>query len=287
LAAFVLAAGAINPLELEPVYAQKMKQPRLGESMDFIEKLESAHAQTWWLPESVEIHEGPDHCFYDYGGRFNIVRFTPSADDLESRLNQILQVVGDDPAQFTFLPHRHDEKVLRALKAAGFVSGQRHEARVIHVDNYERTPSEEIKVNIAESFEDIKRVYWVRNQAFGDTTMESDETLRVFLKASSGSKARVRQFLAVDAHSGENLSQAGMSLFPDLKFALFFAGATLPDARERGAYTALVAARVAYAHSVGIEHVGLFARADTSAPIVTRHGFEHCGEMQYWVLNRA
>ena len=257
----------------------------MGEAINLIEKLESAQEQTWWLPESVVVHEGPDHCLYHHGGRFNIVRFTPSADELESRLNQVLEVVGDEPAQFMFFPHRHDEKVLEALKATGFVSGQRHEARVIHVDNYMRTPPSGIKVIMVDTFEDMKRVYSVRGEAFGDKTLESDENLRLYLKASSGSNARVRQFLAVDAHSGEPLSQAGMSLFPDLKFSFLFAGATLTAARGRGAYTALVAARVAYANSIGIEHVGLFAREDTSAPIVTRHGFEHCGEMHYWVLN--
>ena len=253
--------------------------------MNLIEKLESALEQTWWLPESVVIHEGPDHCFYHHGGQFNIVRFTPSADELESRLNQILEVVGTESAQFTFLPHRHDGEVLEALKAAGFVSGDRHEARVIHVDNYARTPPADIQVIMVETFEDMKRVYSVRSEAFGDRALESDETLRLYFKAASGSNARVRQFLAIDAHSGEPLSQAGMSLFPDLKFSFLFAGATLEYDRRRGAYTALVAARMAYARSVGIEHVGLLAREDTSAPIVTRHGFEHCGEMQYWVLN--
>ena len=256
-----------------------------GKPMKIIERFEKAQEQTWWLPASVVIHEGPDHCFYRNGGRFNIVRFTPSADELESRLNHILAVVGAEPAQFTFHPHRHDEEVLGVLKAGGFVSGQRYEARVIHVDHYMRTPPEDIKVIMVETFENMKRVYSVRSEAFGDKVLESDETLRLYLKASSGSNARARQFLAIDAHSGEPLSQAGMSLFPDLKFSLFFAGATLAAVRGRGAYTALVAARVAYAHSIGIEHVGLFAREDTSAPIVTRHGFEHCGEMQYWVLN--
>ena len=35
--------------------------------------------------------------------------------------------------------------------------------------------------------------------------------------------------------------------------------------------------------SIGMEHVGLFAREDTSAPIVTQHGFEYCGEMEIGV----
>ena len=255
--------------------------------MNLIEKLESVQEQTWWLPDSVVIHEGPDHCFYHHGGRFNIVRFTPSADELESRLNQVLEVVGAESAQFTFLPHRHDGEVLAALKAAGFVSGQRHEARVIHVDNYARTPPADIKVIMVETFENMKRVYSVRSEAFGDKVLESDESLRLHFKAASGSNARVRQFLAVDSQSGDPLCQAGMSLYPKLKVAFLFAGGTLEAVRGKRAYTALVAARVAYARSMGIEYVGLFAREDTSAPIVTRQGFQHCGEMHNWGLNGA
>ncbi|MEE2779904.1 MAG: hypothetical protein VYE15_05250 [Myxococcota bacterium] len=253
--------------------------------MKVIERLEVAHGQTWWLPESVVIHQGPDHCFYHHGGRFNVIRFTPSPDEMESRLNQILEVVGAEKTQFTFLPHRHDEGVLEALKAAGFVPGNRYEGRVIHVDKYARTPPADIQVIMVETFEDMKRVYSVRREAFGSGEPESEENLRLYLKASTGPKARVRQFLAIDGHSGEPLSQAGMSLFPDLKLSFLFAGATLESARGRGAYTALVAARVSYARSIGIEHVGLFAREDTSAPIVARQGFERCGEMHCWVLN--
>ena len=76
-----------------------------------------------------------------------------------------------------------------------------------------------------------------------------------------------------------------MSLFPDLHFSFLFAGGTLEQARGKGSYTALVAARIAYAASIGIEHVGVFAREDTSAPIVTKQGFGLCGEMQDWNRN--
>ena len=81
------------------------------------------------------------------------------------------------------------------------------------------------------------------------------------------------------------MSQAGLSIFQDLSFALLFAGGTITSARGQGAYTALVAARIAYARSIGIKHVGLFAREDTSAPIVDRQGFINYGEMQQWSLN--
>ena len=138
---------------------------------------------------------------------------------------------------------------------------------------------------MVETFEDMKHVYSLRRRIFGSKKPESDENIRRFLKDASGPTPRVRQFIAVDGKRGEVLSQAGMFLFPDLSFSFFFAGGTLESARGRGAYTALVAARVAYARSIGIDHVGLFAREDTSAPIVARQGFEYFGEMQDWQLN--
>ena len=136
-----------------------------------------------------------------------------------------------------------------------------------------------------ETFEEMKQIYLLRQQVFEARDLESDETILRYLKDASGSNARVRQFLAMDARSGEPISQAGMSLYPDLKVAFMFAGGTLESARGSGAYTALVAARVRYARSIGIEYIGLFAREDSSSPIVARQGFEYCGEMQEWRLN--
>ena len=255
--------------------------------MTIIETLEKAHVQTWWLPESVVIHEGPDHCFYRHGGRVSIVRFTPRPEELTQRLNEICERIGAGPALFTFFPHRHGDDVIDALKHAGFHLEKRHEARVVHVEQYNRIPPADIQVIRVQTFEEMKRIYSLRSQVFGDGAQESDEDIRRFLRDASGPNPRVRQFLAVDRHSGEPLSQAGMSLFPDLKLAFLFAGGTSESARGRGAYTALVAARVDYARSIGIEHVGLFAREDSSAPIVARQGFKHCGEMHYWSLNQA
>ena len=148
--------------------------------MTLIERLEKAQEQTWWLPDSAAVYQGADHCFYLNGGRFSIVRFTPSSGEL---------------------------------------------------------------------------------------------------------KSRVRQCLAMDAQTEAPLSQAGISLYPELKVAFMFAGGTLESARGRGAYPAFVAAWVAHARSIGIDHIGLLAREDSSSPIVDRQGFEYCGEIQEWSLN--
>lgn len=56
-------------------------------------------------------------------------------------------------------------------------------------------------------------------------------------------------------------------------FAYLFAGATLPQYRRRGLYTALVAARLQVAHERGCRYLVVDAMPNTSMPIVKKLGF--------------
>ena len=71
---------------------------------------------------------------------------------------------------------------------------------------------------------------------------------------------------------GEPAATASAVLFPRSIYLL--GGVTLPRFRGRGAYRALVAARMAFAHEAGVRLATSHARSDTSAPILERLGFE-------------
>ena len=70
------------------------------------------------------------------------------------------------------------------------------------------------------------------------------------------------------------LSTGGVNLFPKLGLAFMWAGCTVPEARGRGIYSALVTERMRHAKARGIAHLGLYAMRDTSGPIVQAQGFE-------------
>lgn len=254
-------------------------------SLKLIEVLEQAQAQTWWLPNSATVYEAEDFCFYKHNGRYEIVRFHPQAEELEQKFEHILGIVNGEPVRFLFFPHRHGQKVLNLILDAGFKKGHVYEARIIEVEGYDRKSPQGIEVKMVNTLEEMRQVYGVRQQIFGSDEPEPEAHLRLYLKEATGIPPKVRQFLAIDQQNGKAMSQAGLSIFQDLSFALLFAGGTITSARGQGAYTALVAARIAYARSIGIKHVGLFAREDTSAPIVDRQGFINYGEMQQWSLN--
>ena len=94
--------------------------------------------------------------------------------------------------------------------------------------------------------------------------------------------ARVHRCVAYDEITGQPLASGGMSLFPELGFGLLWAGGTVPEARGRGAYSAVVAARVACARELGFSMEGLYARVGSSAPIVAHQGFSRSGRMVCW-----
>ena len=72
---------------------------------------------------------------------------------------------------------------------------------------------------------------------------------------------------------GKPVSAARASFYPGSLFCGLWGGATLAEYRERGYYTALVAARVQEAIRRGVRFVSIDA-APTSRPILEKRGFE-------------
>ena len=92
--------------------------------------------------------------------------------------------------------------------------------------------------------------------------------------------ARVQRFVAYDGD--EPVSSGGVNIYPELGFGLLWAGGTVPAARGRGAYSAILAARIACAAARGLRFIGLYARVGTSSPVVAAQGFDSVGRMTYW-----
>ena len=73
-----------------------------------------------------------------------------------------------------------------------------------------------------------------------------------------------------------------MQVFSQLSFAFMWGGCTVPHARGRGVYSALVTKRMEYARKYGVERLGLYAMRDTSGPIVAAQRFDKHGSVHFW-----
>lgn len=83
--------------------------------------------------------------------------------------------------------------------------------------------------------------------------------------------------------AGEPVGGANHALFE--RSAYLMGGVILPEARGRGAYRSLIAARLAQISAAGVRLVTIQAIADTSAPILARLGFTTIAEIDVF-MNR-
>jgi len=116
----------------------------------------------------------------------------------------------------------------------------------------------------------------VSHAAFGPSGPETLETYRERL-----SDPTARLFVA---YWGERPVSAGrLELAPARAFASLWGGGTVPEARHRGAYRALVEARADRARRSGYRYLTVDAR-ETSRPILERLGFVALTGVQGWIL---
>lgn len=180
-----------------------------------------------------------------------------------------------------FVPDVFDTRPLeRALAAQRFVEGHTFEARVLSPEAYVARPSPDVVVRRVEDLAGFRDFRDVVAAAFGVTVAYSDEELLAEIPGARGPEARSRRYVVYA--KGRPVGAGGINLYPDLSIGFLWAGGTVPDAQGRGCYSALVAARMAELRALRVELAGVYARVETSAPIVAAQGFEKVGEMTYW-----
>lgn len=83
---------------------------------------------------------------------------------------------------------------------------------------------------------------------------------------------------------GKPCGAARIELTPGAGFALLYGGGVVPEARGRGLYVALTAARASLARAHGVDYLVTEATAATSYPILDRLGFVTLTSETTWVL---
>jgi len=169
------------------------------------------------------------------------------------------------------------------LPRYGYDEPADYDAMVVGTDEYRARPAAGIEVREVRDLAGLRAWLHVNAQAFSGRPMVDDEPsqLQRELDLCTRPGRRTLRYVAWDA-GGEPVAAASMNAYPALGLCFFWGGGTAPAARGRGAYSALVAARVAAAAELGASLVGIFAKTDTSAPIVGKQGFRRIGRKSYW-----
>ena len=168
------------------------------------------------------------------------------------------------------------------LRAAGYQPGEEHDGYSHPTDGALRPLPADIEARAVQDLDGMRDWVEVSGRAFGEPRVPDRAELRLFLSQCTGPGARVFRAVAYDRGSGAPLSAGGLTLFPRLGFGMLWAGGTVPEARGRGAWTAVLAARRDHAFRLGIGRIGLYARRSSSGPLVARMGFARHGPMIFW-----
>ncbi len=204
-----------------------------------------------------------------------------SSQDLQALLSHVREVVtaiGRTSARWWITPLSTPSILVEALTNEGLESdGESIAAMVAPTSALLEVPSQ-IEVRPAETLDDYILCGKIAAVAFGTEPADSSATSSVFdAERSEGAVAAYMAFIDGRAVATGRATFAAHGV-------VLNGGATLPEARGRGAYRALVAARAREAKRRGIEWVVVQARP-SAAPILLRLGFESVGEIRVLVDN--
>lgn len=247
--------------------------------------LERASSDTFWVPETVGV-ERRTEIAYTYSDQpvefYNRVLYSRGdAAQHEPLVAEVLRAHGDRPSSWTLNP-ANDTLGLRALlRQHGYVEGPSATAHVLICAEYDRLPPEDVVLEEVKNVEQLSQLYRIHNVCFERTRELSDEELAQEVYACTKPDRRVIRYIAT--RRGKVAGAGSMTLHPELDFAMIWAGCVVPSQRDQGVYTALLHQRIRIALKHQITALGLYARDDTSAPIVAAQGFKPHGAMTLFV----
>ena len=258
----------------------------LSVELDPHDMLERSQWDFFWVPEDVEVVDRPEllyvRCPRDILYLNYVTRTRAPVGRLPGVIDEVVAAHRQVRSRWLVRARAGAEALEEALADRGYLPTVKAEARAVAVDDYTRAASEELEVRQVATREDLEDCIRVQQVAFGEARSHTGAEIEGFLQDCTRPGRRVFRYVAYGRDTGEALSTGCMTAFSDLGFGLLWGGGTVPKARGRGAYTALVATRIAQARTLGLSHVGLYALVDTSAPIVARQGFRCDGTMRYW-----
>lgn len=243
--------------------------------------LERVHWDLFWMPPETSVVDRPELLVTAHPSKrpeLNVaarVRATRAElpaliDEIRAlhveRLSTVLVVPGGGP------------HLRPALEAAGYAAEFEGAAFTVDVDRW--TPrATRFHARRVQTLRELTDCVRVKEAVFEQAVRREPADLALELSQCTGPHARVHRYVVYDGD--RPVSSGGMNLFPGLDFGFLWAGGTVPDARGKGAYSELVAARIRDARALGFTRVGLYAKLQTSAPIVAKQGFVRSGPMAY------
>jgi GNAT superfamily N-acetyltransferase len=256
------------------------------------ERIENAQRNYFWLPAEAKVVQRDEIDYVTTPSRpdrqHNIVtRLRAAAREYPRLLAEVLRAHEGLPSAWNLGCPSWDASLERLLDKADFSLRASADAYSLPVDVERRLGPDHIRIERVASAEGILTQQDVMARSFPQVTpLQPDDAAR-YLQHCTGPNAPVERFTAFDRQSGEALAVGAMTVYRAEKLGFFWGGCSIPTARGRGVYSALVTRRLQRARELGLRWVALYALKATSGPIVAKQGFQQHGQVRFWLREHA
>ncbi|MBN7793501.1 hypothetical protein [Microbacterium esteraromaticum] len=246
-----------------------------------------AAAEWAWFPRGSE-HEVSELQLVRYPARFGGgVRASRVASDLDAPavLDHAIERTREwGETRLTFWTNAADSPDLEAeLVARGAEHVDTVAVLARPVDGISIEVPEGISAEVIRTLDHVREMdavdvaVWQEQQPLSPEQLTQELTE---IESANASGEGIRVLARID---GVAVSTGGCTIVGE--FARLWGGGTVPEARGRGAYLAVLAERLRRASALGATTALVKGRVSTSAPILTRAGFVHYGDERGYTLN--
>ena len=247
---------------------------------------EQAMCDSWWVQDNGTVVHRPEITYmtsrHDLRLYNAVVRISPQHKEIHKLIYEVMNAHQGRGSEWRIGAPSYTPKLEKEVLSAGYTEDGIADAWSIDTSLSRPTIPGDIYIQRVETIEQMRDMDNVSCISFSKTKKKEDALLEKELSLCLGERARCLRFIAYDKHTNEPLSVGGVNMFAQSSFAFMWGGCTVPHARGRGIYSALVTQRMLYARQCGIERLGLYAMRDTSGPIVQKQGFAKHGPVYFW-----
>ena len=253
--------------------------------LDIDALLEASQLDTYFVPGGTQVHAVEGHQVLVSAlpsDRWNqAVLVEPVAPDaIPALLDGIDALHRPGASRISVFDRCASKPLTKAMTERGYTLANEHYGCAIDPRALPVRPVPGITTRPVTNRDELRVATQTMFRAFGRTDAVNEDHLEQWLPTCVGPNARCHRVVAFDDATGEPLCTGGLNVFG--AFGLLWGGGTIPDARGRGAWTAVLNARAVWAIEHDLARIGMYARVESSLPLALARGFRRYSRATYW-----
>ncbi len=203
---------------------------------------------TFWVPDDLTVVHRPEITYLSSQRPMKftnaVIRTKASRAQMPGLIDEVRAAHAHTTSRWMQYPSHAGTPLMEALGDAGYVSTDVHDGMTLSVEAFVPKPASSVVVRRVADRQGLLDCIDVCGRAFGQSFSLPEHQLLHELALCLGPTARSARFVAYDAATDEPLGSGGINRYPNQRFGLLWGGGTIPEARGRGVYGALLSARV-------------------------------------------